>query len=76
MRALSIVIGLVLMAVGIYLAALPWHTQWMVVLLGIIPWLLFFIGLGALAFGISALKSEAEERTPPPPPTVPDPPEA
>jgi hypothetical protein len=76
MRALSIVIGLVLMAVGVYLAAVPWHMQWMVVLLGILPWLPFFIGLGALAFGISALKSEAEERTPSPPPTAPHPPEA
>jgi len=73
---ISILLGLILIALGIWgvLADLP--RVWDFVYAGLVI-LCILVGLGALMFGISEVRSAAEERrvaepaAPPPPPAAP-----
>lgn len=59
-KVLSILIGVVLLVVGIWLIYIWWPQVWEFVQAGIAITAVI-IGLGALAFGISELRSAVEE---------------
>ncbi|MDH5467034.1 MAG: hypothetical protein OEY25_06420 [Candidatus Aminicenantes bacterium] len=71
-KFLAILIGIVAMAGGVYLAIFVWWREFYELIFGAIPPLLFFIGLIAFIAGISSIKdairtkkleTEAEEET-------------
>ena len=74
-KALIILLGLVFVAIGIWLIIL-WHAQVAYVIAAMIALGFVIVGLGMLAFGVSEIRSAAEERrlaaeaeaTPLPPP--------
>ena len=62
MKALTIIVGLILLVVGILLWIGPLRAQaWTAVLGGIVVGLIL-VGLGALMIGISEIRSAAEEK--------------
>jgi hypothetical protein len=61
-KALAILGGLVAMAAGIYLVILVWPQQFIDLVFGCIPPLLFFGGLIALIAGISGIKDAARTK--------------
>lgn len=68
-KFIAIVGGLIVMAGGILLAIFVWWQEFYELVFGIIPPLLFFIGLIALIAGISSIKDakrtkKLEEETP------------
>ena len=71
-KFLDILIGIVAMAGGVYLAIFVWRPEFYKLIFGAIPPFLFFFGLIALIAGISSIKdairtkkleSEPEEET-------------
>jgi len=71
-KFLAILIGIIAMAAGVYLAIFVWWREFYELIFGAIPPLLFFIGLIAFIAGISSIKDairtkklekEAEEET-------------
>jgi len=71
-KFLAILIGIIAMAGGVYLAIFVWWREFYELIFGAIPPLLFFIGLIAFIAGISSIKdairtkkleTEAEEET-------------
>ena len=72
MKVLTIIIGLVLIAGGILLVN-RWPEEVLVLIKGVVALGLILVGLGAFFFGISEIRSAAEEtraaaQAPPPPP--------
>jgi len=73
---ISILLGLVLIVLGIWGIFADLETVWKFVYAGLVI-LAILVGLGALMFGISEVRSAAEERrvaeptAPPPPPAAP-----
>ncbi len=68
-KFIAIVGGLIVMAGGILLAIFVWWQEFYELVFGVIPPLLFFIGLIALIAGISSIKDakrtkKLEEETP------------
>ncbi|UCE22533.1 MAG: hypothetical protein JSV46_10080 [Candidatus Aminicenantes bacterium] len=68
-KFLAILIGLIAMAGGVYLAVVVWWREFYELIFGFIPILLFFIGLIAFIAGISSIKDamrtkKLEEETP------------
>jgi hypothetical protein len=68
-KFIAIVGGLIVMAGGILLAIFVWWQEFYELVFGLIPPLLFFIGLIALIAGISSIKDakrtkKLEEETP------------
>ncbi len=68
-KFLAILIGLIAMAGGVYLAIFVWWREFYELIFGFIPILLFFIGLIAFIAGISSIKDamrtkKLEEETP------------
>jgi NADH:ubiquinone oxidoreductase subunit 5 (subunit L)/multisubunit Na+/H+ antiporter MnhA subunit len=68
-KFLAILIGLIAMAGGVYLAVFVWSEEFYKLVFGFIPILLFFIGLIAFIAGISSIKDakrtkKLEEETP------------
>jgi hypothetical protein len=61
-KALAILGGLIAMAAGIYLVILVWPQQFIDLVFGCIPPLLFFGGLIALIAGISGIKDAARTK--------------
>jgi uncharacterized membrane protein len=55
-KFLAILIGLIAMAGGVYLAIFVWWREFYELVFGMIPPLLFFIGLIAFIAGISSIK--------------------
>ncbi len=55
-KFLAILIGLVAMAGGVYLAIFLWWREFYELVFGMIPPLLFFIGVIAFIAGISSIK--------------------
>lgn len=55
-KFLAILIGLIAMAGGVYLAVFVWWREFYELIFGFIPILLFFIGLIAFIAGISSIK--------------------
>ena len=55
-KFLAILIGLIAMAGGVYLAVFVWWREFYELVFGFIPILLFFIGLIAFIAGISSIK--------------------
>jgi len=55
-KFLAILIGLVAMAGGVYLAIFVWWREFYELVFGMIPPLLFFIGVIAFIAGISSIK--------------------
>jgi len=74
-KALIILLGLIFIAIGIWLIYL-WPNAVLAVIEAAVALGFVIVGLGMLAFGISEIRSAAEERrlaaeaeaTPPPPP--------
>jgi len=71
-KFLAILIGIIAMAGGVYLAIFVWWREFYELIFGAIPPLLFFIGLIAFIAGVSSIKdairtkkleTEAEEET-------------
>jgi len=74
---ISILLGLILIALGIWgIVERWWEYVWPFVYAGLVV-MAILVGLGALVFGISEVRSAAEERrvtepvAPPPPPSAP-----
>lgn len=75
-KALAILVGIILAALGVWGIVTWWSAEWMVgvkgFVLSAIVILAVFVGLALLLFGISELRSGVEEapiaETPPPPP--------
>ena len=61
-KALAILLGLVAMAAGVYLVILVWPDQFIALVFGFIPPVLFFGGLIALIAGISGIKDAARTK--------------
>jgi hypothetical protein len=61
-KALAILGGLIAMAAGIYLVILVWPQQFIDLVFGCIPPILFFGGLIALIAGISGIKDAARTK--------------
>ena len=61
-KALAILGGLVAMAAGVYLVILVWPQQFIDLVFGCIPPILFFGGLIALIAGISGIKDAARTK--------------
>lgn len=59
-KVLSILLGLIAMAGGIYLVVAVWWIQFKNLVFGFIPPILFFGGLIAFIAGISSLKNSAK----------------
>lgn len=55
-KMFAILIGLAMMAGGIYLAIFVWWEEFIEIVLGSIPPILFFVGLIAFIAGISSIK--------------------
>jgi hypothetical protein len=55
-KMLAIVIGLVMMVGGVYLAVFVWWEEFLELIFGSIPPILFFVGLIAFIAGISSIK--------------------
>ena len=55
-KFLAILIGIIAMAGGVYLAIFVWWREFYELIFGAIPPLLFFIGLIAFIAGISSIK--------------------
>ncbi len=71
-KFLALLIGIIAMAGGVYLAIFVWWREFYELIFGAIPPLLFFIGLIAFIAGISSIKdairtkkleTEVEEET-------------
>ncbi len=61
-KFLAILAGLVAMAAGVYLVILVWTQQFIDLVFGCIPPVLFFGGLIALIAGISGIKDAARTK--------------
>ncbi len=61
-KVLAILGGLVAMAAGVYLVILVWPQQFIDLVFGCIPPVLFFGGLIALIAGISGIKDAARTK--------------
>ncbi len=61
-KALAILAGLIAMAAGVYLVILVWPQQFINLVFGCIPPILFFGGLIALIAGISGIKDAARTK--------------
>jgi Na+/H+-dicarboxylate symporter len=61
-KALAILLGLIAMAAGVYLVILVWPEQFIALVFGCIPPILFFGGLIALIAGISGIKDAARTK--------------
>lgn len=61
-KALAILGGLIAMAAGIYLVIIVWPDQFIALVFGCIPPILFFGGLIALIAGISGIKDAARTK--------------
>ena len=61
-KALAILGGLIAMAAGVYLVILIWPQQFIDLVFGCIPPMLFFGGLIALIAGISGIKDAARTK--------------
>jgi hypothetical protein len=75
-KVLTIIIGLILIAGGVYLC-FPWHKEVLFLIKGVVALGLILVGLGAVFFGMSEIRSAAEEaraaaQAPPPPPASPE----
>lgn len=55
-KFLAILIGLIAMAGGVYLAVFVWWREFYELVFGMIPPILFFFGLIAFIAGISSIK--------------------
>jgi hypothetical protein len=55
-KMLAIVVGLIMMAGGVYLVVFFWWEEFLELIFGSIPPILFFIGLIAFIAGISSIK--------------------
>jgi uncharacterized membrane protein len=55
-KFLAILIGIIAMAGGVYLAIFVWWREFYELIFGAIPPLLFFVGLIAFIAGISSIK--------------------
>jgi uncharacterized membrane protein len=55
-KFLAILIGIIAMAAGVYLAIFVWWREFYELIFGAIPPLLFFFGLIAFIAGISSIK--------------------
>jgi hypothetical protein len=55
-KMLAILIGFVMMVGGVYLAVFVWWEEFIELILGSIPPILFFVGLIAFIAGISSIK--------------------
>jgi len=55
-KILAVLIGLVMMAGGLYLAIFIWWKEFSELVFGSIPPILFFVGLIAFIAGISSIK--------------------
>lgn len=76
-KALSIIIGLVLIALGIWGILGGWGPAVLVFVKGALVIMAIIIGLGIFVFGVSELRAGGEEPTlveTPPPPETPAPP--
>lgn len=77
-KALIILLGLIAIGLGIW-GIVAWSDAVLIAIKAMVALGLVVIGLGMLAFGISEIRSAAEERrlaaeveaTPPPPPVAP-----
>jgi hypothetical protein len=61
-KVLAILGGLIAMAAGVYLVILVWPQQFIDLVFGCIPPILFFGGLIALIAGISGIKDAARTK--------------
>jgi Na+/H+-dicarboxylate symporter len=61
-KALAILGGLIAMAAGVYLVIIVWPQQFIDLVFGCIPPILFFGGLIALIAGISGIKDAARTK--------------
>jgi hypothetical protein len=61
-KALAILGGIIAMAAGVYLVILVWPQQFIDLVFGCIPPILFFGGLIALIAGISGIKDAARTK--------------
>ena len=61
-KVLAILGGLIAMAAGVYLVILVWPQQFIDLVFGCIPPMLFFGGLIALIAGISGIKDDARTK--------------
>ena len=62
-KVLAILLGLVAMAAGVYLVVATWWAQFVILVKGVIPIILFFGGLIAFIAGISSLKDSAQSKS-------------
>jgi len=77
-KAFIILFGLILIALGVW-GIVAWWPEVLIVIKAMLVLCAVLLGLGMLAFGISEIRSAAEERrlaaeveaTPPPPPIPP-----
>ncbi len=61
-KVLAILGGLIAMAAGVYLVILVWPDEFIALVFGCIPPILFFGGLIALIAGISGIKDAARTK--------------